>query len=168
MRPSCSRARPKGLTQARNIPAWQLATFPSLPQYWRATPADFLPCLGKSLPSNTHTASGCPSLGARHSCNRPMTVSPDHRASVEKTLHRPCRRCPPIRRDSRRCAAPRPGPRGPEDSSGCAPATVYGRRRPQRRREIPESCRRPARSPPHPSPIPPIIIRPAILPLNQS
>ena len=75
---------PSGLTLARNIPPWQLATLPNLPQYCRATPADFLPCLGKSLPSNTHTASGCPSLGAKYSCNRPMTVSSDHRASVRK------------------------------------------------------------------------------------
>ena len=43
-----------------------------------------------------------------------------------------------------------------------------GQRMPQRRREISGSCRRPARSSPHPSPIPPTIIWPPILPDNPS
>ena len=64
-------ARPKGLTYARNIPAWQLATLPNLPQYCRATPADFRPGLGKSLPSSTHTASEVPA-GA------PVLLEPTH------------------------------------------------------------------------------------------
>ena len=40
-----------------------------------AVPRDFR----RQLTSNTHTASGCPSLGARYSCNGPMTVSSEHR-----------------------------------------------------------------------------------------
>ena len=57
---------------------------PSLPHYRRATPSDFLPSLGKSLPSNTHTASGCPSLRARRSFSRSMTAATSQRASVRK------------------------------------------------------------------------------------
>ncbi len=30
---------------------WQFATLPSAPQYWRATPADSLPCLGMLVSS---------------------------------------------------------------------------------------------------------------------
>ena len=52
-------------------------------------PADFRPCLGKSLPSTTHTASGCPQPG------RPVLLEPSHRRVVpggggEESLHGPC------------------------------------------------------------------------------
>ena len=77
-----ARARPRGPTWARNAPAWQLAILPNAPQYCRATPTDLTPCLGKSLPSNTHTASGCSSLGPKYSCRRAMTASSSQRASV--------------------------------------------------------------------------------------
>ena len=79
-----------GLTYARNIPAWQLATLPSLLQYCRTTPADFRPCLGKSLPSTTQTASGCSSRGARYSWRCAITAS-SSQGLGEEALHGPGR-----------------------------------------------------------------------------
>ena len=38
-------------------PTWQLATLPSVPAYWRATPTEALPNLGKPV-SSTIQASG--------------------------------------------------------------------------------------------------------------
>jgi hypothetical protein len=38
-------------------PTWQLATLPSVPEYWRATPTEALPNLGKPV-SSTIQASG--------------------------------------------------------------------------------------------------------------
>ena len=43
----------------------QLATLPTAPQYWGATPTDLVPCLRKPLLSTAHTASGWASRGAR-------------------------------------------------------------------------------------------------------
>ena len=65
-------------------PAWQLAIFPNAPQYCLITPTDFTPCLGKSLPSNTHTASGSSRLEPRYSCSRPITPSSSQGDSVRK------------------------------------------------------------------------------------
>jgi hypothetical protein len=31
------------VTEAKNVPIWQLSTRPSVPEYWRWTPADFRP-----------------------------------------------------------------------------------------------------------------------------
>lgn len=39
---------------------WQLARLPSAPRYWRATPTESLPCLGRAVSSTTRTASGPP------------------------------------------------------------------------------------------------------------
>jgi hypothetical protein len=36
---------------------WQLATLPNVPQYWRATPTEWVPCLGKLVPSSISTPS---------------------------------------------------------------------------------------------------------------
>jgi hypothetical protein len=35
---------------------WQLARLPKAPQYWRATPAEAVPHLGKDTSSTTHTS----------------------------------------------------------------------------------------------------------------
>jgi hypothetical protein len=59
---------------------WQLATFPRLPQYWRATPTECGPCLGKLVPSriSTPARSGITCRKRRH------TRSPLHGAWVMK------------------------------------------------------------------------------------
>ena len=36
---------------------WQLAILPSVPQYWRATPTECVPCFGKLVPSRISTPS---------------------------------------------------------------------------------------------------------------
>src|SRR5947208_3953561 len=60
-----TKARPRGPTWARKTPTWQLATLPNTPQYWRATPTDYFPCLGKPLLSTAHTARGVGQLGSQ-------------------------------------------------------------------------------------------------------
>jgi hypothetical protein len=59
---------------------WQLAIFPSAPQYWRATPTEWSPCFGKLVPSrmSTPVRSGMVARRCRH------TRSADHGASVMK------------------------------------------------------------------------------------
>jgi hypothetical protein len=37
-----------------DTPSWQLARLPSVPQYWRCTPTEQLPSLGKPVSSATH------------------------------------------------------------------------------------------------------------------
>jgi len=39
-----------------DTPTWQLATLPSAPQYWGATPTEWRPNLGKAVSSMTHAA----------------------------------------------------------------------------------------------------------------
>ena len=59
---------------------WQLAILPSVPQYWRATPTECVPCLGKLVPSriSTPSRSGIVARSRRHTC------SAAHGASVMK------------------------------------------------------------------------------------
>jgi hypothetical protein len=37
-----------------DTPSWQLAVLPSVPQYWRCTPTEHGPSLGKPVSSTTH------------------------------------------------------------------------------------------------------------------
>ncbi|CAM5656611.1 hypothetical protein GCM10010343_34250 [Streptomyces avidinii] len=37
-------------------PIWQLPTLPNVPEYWRATPGEAVPSLGKPVSSTTHTS----------------------------------------------------------------------------------------------------------------
>ncbi len=41
------------LARCKLTTSWQLAVLPSAPQYWRCTPAEWLPALGKLVSSMT-------------------------------------------------------------------------------------------------------------------
>ncbi|MCY0932498.1 hypothetical protein OTB20_41490 [Streptomyces sp. H27-H1] len=56
---------------------WQLPTFPKVPEYRRATPADALPSLGKSVSSTTHTYAGGPSHGPSRESGPDVLDRPD-------------------------------------------------------------------------------------------
>jgi hypothetical protein len=58
-----------GLAAEIETPTWQLPTLPSAPQYWRATPTDLFPNLGKPVSSITH-ASGQISASMRNASAR--------------------------------------------------------------------------------------------------
>jgi hypothetical protein len=63
------------VTALTDTPIWQLPTFPSAPQYWRATPTDILPCLGNPVSSITHAAGAIPSHMRRANARRTATQS---------------------------------------------------------------------------------------------
>ncbi len=42
------------MTASTDTPSWQLAVLPSVPEYWRRTPTEQLPSLGKPVSSTTH------------------------------------------------------------------------------------------------------------------
>ena len=42
------------MTALTDTPSWQLARLPSVPQYWRPTPTEQGPSLGKPVSSTTH------------------------------------------------------------------------------------------------------------------
>jgi hypothetical protein len=46
------------VTASTDTPSWQLARLPSVPEYWRCTPTEQLPSLGKPVSSTTQ-AVGC-------------------------------------------------------------------------------------------------------------
>jgi hypothetical protein len=41
-------------TALTDTPSWQLAVLPSVPEYWRCTPTEHGPSLGKPVSSTTH------------------------------------------------------------------------------------------------------------------
>jgi hypothetical protein len=43
------------VTALTDTPSWQLAVLPSVPQYWRCTPTEWSPSLGKPVLSTAHT-----------------------------------------------------------------------------------------------------------------
>ena len=42
------------VTALTDTPSWQLAVLPSVPQYWRCTPTEWSPSLGKPVSSTAH------------------------------------------------------------------------------------------------------------------
>src|SRR6266511_1822931 len=42
------------VTALTDTPSWQLAVLPSVPEYWRCTPTEHEPSLGKPVSSTTH------------------------------------------------------------------------------------------------------------------
>ena len=42
------------VTALTDTPSWQLALLPSVPEYWRCTPTECVPSLGKPVSSTTH------------------------------------------------------------------------------------------------------------------
>ena len=42
------------VTALTDTPSWQLAVLPSVPEYWRCTPTEHVPSLGKPVSSTTH------------------------------------------------------------------------------------------------------------------
>ena len=42
------------MTASTDTPSWQLARLPSVPQYWRCTPTEWAPSLGKPVSPTTH------------------------------------------------------------------------------------------------------------------
>jgi len=49
------------VTALTDTPSWQLAVLPSVPEYWRCTPTEWSPSLGKPVSSTAHaTGSSAP------------------------------------------------------------------------------------------------------------
>jgi hypothetical protein len=57
------------VTALTDTPSWQLARLPSVPQYWRPTPTECVPSLGKPVSSTTH-ATGSSALVSRSASRR--------------------------------------------------------------------------------------------------
>jgi hypothetical protein len=66
----------------RYAPSWQLAVLPSVPQYWRCTPTEWSPSLGKPVSSTAH-AVGCSSATSR-SARRRRTGCQSHGEAATK------------------------------------------------------------------------------------
>jgi hypothetical protein len=57
------------VTALTDTPSWQLAVLPSVPQYWRCTPTECSPSLGKPV-SSAAQAVGCSAATSRSASRR--------------------------------------------------------------------------------------------------
>jgi hypothetical protein len=65
-----------------DTPNWQLAVLPSVPEYWRCTPTEQAPSLGKPVSSTTHAVRS--SAAVSTSASRRRTGRQSHGLAATK------------------------------------------------------------------------------------
>jgi len=74
------------VTALTDTPSWQLAVLPSVPEYWRCTPTEQSPSLGKPVSSTTHAVGE--SAPAQHLGQPPADRPPVPRAGRDDVVQR--------------------------------------------------------------------------------
>jgi hypothetical protein len=72
------------VTALTDTPSWQLAVLPSVPQYWRWTPTEWVPSLGKPVSSTAHA------VGSSAPTSRPASRRRTGRQSHGETATKWC------------------------------------------------------------------------------
>jgi hypothetical protein len=70
------------VTALTDTPSWQLALLPSVPEYWRCTPTEQGPSLGKPVSSTTHAVGS--SAAVSTSASRRRTGRQSHGLAATK------------------------------------------------------------------------------------
>jgi hypothetical protein len=70
------------VTALTDTPSWQLAVLPSVPEYWRCTPTEHLPSLGKPVSSTAHAVGS--SAAVSTSASRRRTGRQSHGETATK------------------------------------------------------------------------------------
>ena len=83
------------VTALTDTPSWQLAVLPSVPEYWRCTPTEWSPSLGKPVSSTAHAVGS--SAATSRSASRRRTGRQSHGEHGHEVVQRLVVHLPPSR-----------------------------------------------------------------------